>query len=163
MEYIINSATEGIDFSSYLDYLLTIRTRMPEHIYAFASDPRNFDLTASSSLHDAWLESLNVREQASGSRNEVRRLEVSLCLLGPYHDRLIHLSYSGVERYLFDAPNRAGDARFDHTAHGDLYTHEIRLVRDGVFVHEFVFERGGTLLVEFSGFSHREEMLKRDA
>ena len=76
---------------------------------------------------------------------------------------LIHLSYSGVERYLFDAPNRAGDARFDHTAHGDLYPHEIRLVRDGVFVHEFVFERGGTLLVEFSGFSHREEMLKRDA
>jgi len=98
MEYIINSAAEGIDFSSYLGYLLTIRTQMPEHIYAFASDPRNFDLTASSSLHDAWLESLNVREQASGSRNEVRRLEVNLCLLGPYHDRLIHLSYSGVER-----------------------------------------------------------------
>lgn len=132
---------------------------MPEHLYAFASDKGHFDLTARSSLHDAWLESLTVREEASGSRNEVRRLEVSICLLGPYHDRLIHLRYSGVERYLFDAPNRTDVARFDHTAHGDLYTHEIRLVRDGLFVHEFVFERGGTLLVEFSEFSHRQELL----
>jgi len=65
--------------------------------------------------------------------------------------------------YLFDAPNRAGNSRFDHTAHGDLYTHEIRLVRDRVFVHEFAFERGGTLLVEFTGFSHREEMLRRES
>jgi hypothetical protein len=162
MEYIINNTTEGIDYSRYLKYLLTIRADLPDHIYAFASDAKHFDLSAKSSLHDAWLESLTVREDASGSRNEIRRLEVKLCLLGPYHDRLIHITYSGVERYLFDSPAKTGVARYIHTAHGNLLTHEIRLETGGLFVHEILFERGSTLLVEFSGFSHREELFDAD-
>jgi hypothetical protein len=83
MEYIVNSATEGIDFATYSEYLLTIREELPEHIYEFALDFRHYDLNANASLHDAWLESLTVRELASGSRGEVRRLEVKLCFLGP--------------------------------------------------------------------------------
>lgn len=159
MKYILNDQTEGIDYATYSAYLETIKEALPDDIYRFASDERHFDLSSASSLHDAWLESLTVREITSGSRNEVRRLEVRLCLLGAYHDRIIHLSYSGVERYSFDSPARPGEQRYTHTAHGDLLTHEIRLGADGLFAHELLFERGSTLLVEFSGFSHAEELL----
>jgi hypothetical protein len=159
MEYILNDKVEGIDYTSYLKYLLTIRADLPDHIYDFASNSNHFDLSAASSLHDAWLESLIVREVASGSRNENRKLEVKLCLLGPFHDRLIHLTYSGVERYFFDSPAGPGEVRYAHTAHGNLLTHEIRLGMHGLFVHEILFERGSTLIVEFSGFSHLEEIL----
>jgi hypothetical protein len=163
MEYILNDKVEGIDYSAYLKYLLTIRADLPEHIYDFASNSNHFDLSAASSLHDAWLESLIVREVASGSRNENRKLEVKLSLLGPHHDRLIHITYSGVERYSFNSPARPGEARYTHTAHGDLLTHEIRLGPHGHFLHEILFERGSTLLVEFSGFSHHEEILGRNS
>jgi hypothetical protein len=61
MQYILNDKVEGIDYSRYLEYLHTIRHDLPRHIYDFASDPRHFDLSSTSSLHDAWLESLSVR------------------------------------------------------------------------------------------------------
>lgn len=159
MEYILNAKVDGIDHASYVEYLSTIRAELPDHIYDFASNLQHFDISSASSLHDAWLESLIVREVASGARSEIRRLEVRLALLGPYHDRLIHLTYSGVERYLFDSPSRPGEPRYTHTAHGDLLTHEIRLGAQGLFVHEILFERGSTLLIEFSEFSHHEEAL----
>lgn len=159
MKYILNEQVEGIDYAAYAAYLETIRHALPDHLYRFAADPRHFDLSAPSSLHDAWLESLTVRETASGSRNELRRLEVEICLLGPYHDRRIHLGYTGVERYIFDTPARPGEPRYTRTAHGDLLTHEIRLGDGDLFVHELLFERGSSLLIEFAGFSHREVML----
>jgi len=68
-------------------------------------------------------------------------------------------TYSGVACYSFDFPAKPGEARYVHTAHGDLLTHEIRLGTHGLVVHEILFERGSTFLVEFSGFSHQEEIL----
>jgi hypothetical protein len=157
MEHIINPESKGIDFDRYLAYLKTIQNKVPEHIYAFASDSRYFDFSSKTSLHDAWLESMTVRENTLGLRNEDRRLEIQLCLFGPYHDRHIHLKYSGVERYTFSTPSRHGEPRYTHTAHGDLLTHEIRLGENGLFVHEILFERGSTFLIEFADFSHHEE------
>jgi hypothetical protein len=161
MQYILNDKVEGFDYSRYLEYLQTVKRYFPDHIYDFASNSLHFDLSSTSSLHDAWLESLTVREFASGSRNEIRKLEVKLSLLGPYHDRMIHLTYSGVERYSFDSPARPGEPRYSHTSRGDLLTHEIRLGTHGLFVHELLFERGTTLLVEFSEFAHVEEPLDK--
>ena len=159
MEHIVNSETEGIDFTRYSAYVATIRKLIPPHVYSFASDSRYFDLSSHSSLHDSWLESLTIREVARGERKEIRRLEVAICLLGPFHDRRIHLSYSGVTLYTFDAPPHYGEPRFEHTAHGDLFTHEIRLGHDGLLVHELLFENGSTFLIECSDLRHSEEML----
>ena len=159
MEHILNSENEGIDFGRYSAYVASIREALPPHVYAFASDPRHFDLSSHSSLHDSWLETLTVREAASGERQEIRRMEVSLCLLGPFHDLRIHLHYTGVTRYELTAPPRYGEARYEHTAHGDLYTHEIRLGHDGLLIHELLFERGATLLVECADIRHSEESI----
>ena len=162
MEHIVNSQTEGIDFARYSAYVASIQHKLPPHVYSFASDPRYFDLSSHSSLHDAWLETLTVREAASGERHEVRSMEVALCLLGPFHDRRIHLHYTGVTRYSFTAPPRYGEPRYEHTAHGDLLTHEIRLGHDRLLIHELLFERDATLLIECSDIRHSEESITND-
>jgi len=64
--------------------------------YAFASHTDHFNLDSRSSLHDAWLEALTVRETASDERKQIRQLEIQVCLFGPYHDRRVHLNYTGV-------------------------------------------------------------------
>ena len=161
MEHILNSQTEGIDWKRYSDYVETIRHRLPPNVYTFASDPRHFDLDSPSSLHDAWLEACTIREAACGQRQEIRKLEIALCLLGPFHDRRIHLHYTGVTQYSFAAPARYGQPRYDHTAHGDLYTHEIRLGHEGLLVHEILFERDATFVIECSDIKHSEEMIVR--
>ena len=159
MEHIVNSETDGIDFKRYSAYIASIREMIPADVYSFASDSRYFDLNSHSSLHDSWLESLTIREVASGERKEIRRMEVAICLLGPFHDRRIHLHYSGVTLYTFDAPPHYGEQRFEHRAHGDLFTHEIRLGHDGLLIHELLFENDSTFLIECSGLRHSEEMI----
>lgn len=158
MEYILNSTSNNIDFSSYQQYLLSIKDRLPADVYAFASDAKYFDLQSPTSLHDAWLETCTIKESGTDNRNQNRTLEVHISLLGPFHDRQIHLSYRGVHSYNFenlhDGENSAGKEK----NHGDLYTHEIRLTPDGLLIHELLFERG-TFLIEFEEFQHAEEMV----
>jgi hypothetical protein len=162
MEHIVNSETEGIDWTRYSRYVESIRDQLPSHVLAFASDSRYFDLSSRSSLHDAWLESLTVIEVATGERQEIRRMEVSISLLGAYHDRRIHLHYTGVTRYSFSAPPRYGEPRYKHTAHGNLFAHEIRLGQDGLLVHELLFERDATFLIECSDIRHSEDRIAKD-
>jgi len=162
MEHILNGNPGEIDFYPYRAYIESIREKLPPHVYAFASDIRYFDLQSHSSLHDSWLESFTVREAASGERQEIRRMEIAIALLGPFHDLRIHLHYTGVTRYSFIAPSQYGNTRFDHTAHGDLFTHEIRLGHGGLLVHELLFERDATFLIECSDIRHSEEVIEHD-
>src|SRR5690606_7191039 len=99
MRYILNNKTDGIDFGRYAAYLESVQGLMPPHVYKFASDSKHFDLSSRNSLHDAWLEEVSVRELATGDRHEVRRAEIEMRLLGPFHDRRIHLLYEGVVSY----------------------------------------------------------------
>ena len=158
MEHILSSSGE-LQFGSYLAFLDSIKDRLPPHVHAFASDSRYYGVDSPSSLHDAWLETLTLREVASGERHEIRPLEIRLVFLGPMHDRRIHLHYRAVTRYLFTFE---GPAR-PPVSHGDLITHEIRLGKKGL-IHELLFEpgpagRGATLLIECSDLRHSEEMI----
>ena len=160
MEHIVNPSFAGIDFETYSAYVESIRHALPPHVYAFASDIRYFDFQSHSSLHDSWLEALTVSEPASGKRHEVRRLEIHICLLGPCHDLRIHLHYTGVTWYRFEAPPHYGNDRFEKSvAHGDLLTHEIRLGHEGRLLHEILFERDATLLIECADIRHSEELI----
>jgi len=160
MEYIYKKPGE-IDWFEYENYIHSIRAKLPEHIYAFASNPDHFNLESHSSLHDSWLESLVINEVASGERSEIRQLEVKVDLLGPFHDRRIHLHYFGVAQYSFNTPPRYGDSRYQHAGHGDLFTHEIRLGHNGLFIHELLFEREATFLIECADIKHSEELIKK--
>ena len=160
MEYIRDPQTGIIDFDRYSAYLQTIRHKIPAHVYAFASDSRHFDLTSSSSLHDAWLESLTVAEPATGERGEIRSVEITLQLLGPFHDCRIHLRYTGLRHYCFTMPGSI-QPEGRTINHGDLVTHEIRLAAENHLIHELVFETGATLLIVCDDILHSEEPVQQ--
>jgi hypothetical protein len=162
MEHILNGNSRVIDYSPYRAYVDSIRQQLPPHVYAFASDSRYFDLQSHSSLHDSWLESFTVREAASGKRQEIRRMEIAIALLSPFHDLRIHLHYTGVTRYSFIAPPQCGHLMYGHAAHGDLFTHEIRLGHEGLLVHELLFVSDATFSIECSDIRHSEEVIEHD-
>lgn len=158
IEHLFTAEAGHLDFKGYLRYVDSIQARLPAHVFAFASDPAHYDLQSRSSLHDAWLQSLSIAETAQGERQEVRRTEIRLSLLGPYHDRQIHLHYRGVEAYAFQNPSRHGEPRYTHTAHGDLLTHAVWVNSTGLLVHDIVFERGTTLRIECTDIQHVQEL-----
>ncbi len=158
MKYILDDKADIIHFDRYIEYIKTVRDSLPEHIYLFASNPAYFNLTSHSSLHDAWLENLIIQETASGDRHEFRGLEIKLSLLGPYHDRRIVLHYTGVKQYRCHAK-----AVSENLAHGDVFTHEIQFVADGIFSHEILFQEGGTILIECTNIVHSEEIISEQS
>jgi hypothetical protein len=103
---------------------------MPRHIFTFASDPRHHDLTSPDSLHDAWLEHLDIAEDRSADPREVR---VAICLLGPQHDRRIYLTYHRVRSYKMRAPVKSGHSMFAQHGHGDVLVHELVMLREVCF------------------------------
>jgi hypothetical protein len=69
----------------------------------FASESWYSDPSDHRCPHDAWLESCEIREPATGARNEIRTTEISIRLLGAYHDGHIVFRYSGVHRFVFSS------------------------------------------------------------
>ncbi len=143
-----------IDYQRYRTYLQSIREKLPEHVFLFAANPQHFDLSSHSSLHDSWLEQLTVRENAKAVRNEIRNLEIDILLVGPFHDRQIHLHYADVKQYSCSMPPNDRCA-----THGDLFTHEIRLSEAGLIVHELEFVQGAVLIIECADIIHSEKII----
>lgn len=157
MHYILDDQTAGINFCNYFSYLRSIEARLPKHIFEFASNPQHYDLTSHSSLHDAWLEGLTINEEP---RNKIGQLglEVHLVLLGPFHDRKIHLKYSQVKAVQFHWPSSSIGPEKE-PVHRDVITHEIRLDSDGLLTHELLFDQKRTLSISFRDFAHQEELI----
>lgn len=149
MKYIHDNEQGLTTFDGYFAYLESIRAQLPPHVFAFAKNPEHYDLRSRSSLHDAWVEFLEVYEASDGERQN-RATGIRICLLGAYHDRRIHLEYKEVKSYSFSSENAA-------RGHGDLLAHEVRVEGDNL-CHEIAFERG-TLLISCRDFTHREEPL----
>ncbi|MEI9998042.1 MAG: acyl-ACP--UDP-N-acetylglucosamine O-acyltransferase [Verrucomicrobiota bacterium] len=63
-----------IHYGRYLEYLETVRGLLPPDVHAFAADERYFSLDSPHTLHDSWLDSVEVRE----SRRRKDRLSRSL-------------------------------------------------------------------------------------
>ncbi len=86
-----NEITE--DFSSYIEYLDSIKHKISQSIYDFASDigRHNFDKR---SLHDSWLKNLKVE-----TNFETRYSDINIVLLGAYHDREFYLNFKEVRQY----------------------------------------------------------------
>src|SRR5258706_8378391 len=99
MKYIKDASGGGWDLKSYFGYLDDIKDRLPADLFAFARNADNYDLMSHQSLHDAWLNSVLMIENATGSRSEIRKVSIECRFLGPYHDLEIILLYSNVSRY----------------------------------------------------------------
>ncbi len=135
MEHLKRDASGTWQFDPYFAYLATIRDRLPAQVYAFASTWDHYALDNPRSLHDSWLEQIEVREAASGTRSEQRRTEMTLRLLGPMHDRIQVLRYRGVTDYRVQGTSSRADR----------------------LVHELLFANGAEIVVECGHLDYDEQ------
>ncbi|HSE25293.1 MAG TPA: hypothetical protein VLB68_26765 [Pyrinomonadaceae bacterium] len=141
-------------FAAYREYLESIREKLPASTYQFAIADWHYDPQSHECPHDAWVESLVISELFSGDRREKRRLEITVKLLGAYHDGYIDIVYQGVESYLLETP--AGfEAPPLNVGHGDWLRDEIRYSERGFVVHEIEFSRGTNWLIECTDIIYR--------
>jgi hypothetical protein len=153
VRYLLRDAEGVIQFDPYFEYIGTIADRLPHHVHEFASKWDHYNLENHSSLHDAWLETVEITET---TQDEARATQINLRLLGPYHDRRILLFYKDVMTYSI---NLSREKNWDVPARrgwfGDLLMHEVRLSETGLVLHELQFERG-LLEIECADFTHEE-------
>ena len=157
MKYVIPQNGGG-DYRPYARYLESVKHLIPAHLFAFAANPGNFDLSSPNSLHDAWLEEWSIAELALPNRPKKRLIEIKARFLGPQHDRHIFLTYKNVGKYAMQNPEEFEMPPFVGVGHGDLLIHELTVVRDGLFEHELRFRLGRVFSVHFTDFEHRVEI-----
>ena len=130
------------------------RERFPPRAYEFALAEWHYDHRDHRCPHDAWVESLLVKETASGTRQEIRAVEISVRLLGPYHDGAMSISYPGVRRYSLFQPHLVDRGRALPVAqHGDWLVDEVSASNHGrpeqrLAIHEIEFANGGIWTIE---------------
>jgi len=79
MKYVeIDKHTGAVSWDRYFEYLRSVQQQFPVELYSYAIDWKHYALDSVSSLHDGWLTCV---------RFAYRERELSLELLGPYHDR----------------------------------------------------------------------------
>jgi hypothetical protein len=145
---VLNKSSEreeiAIAFQAYTTYLESVRHVLPESAYAFAAARWHYDHTDHRCPHDSWLETLTISEPASGRRAEIRHVEISVRLLGAFHDGALELSYPGVSSYSLSSAS----AISRNGGHGDWLTDEIRLSEKNMVHHEVLFSNGSRWLIE---------------
>ena len=152
MKYIKTDARGFMTYDAYFEYLETIRDKLGENLYLFASDPERHNLSSHRSLHDAWIKSLTVKTSYGSPGSESTDGDVDLVLLGPYHDRILTLNYSGV---------RACNVDFQFCQNGrkrDLLYHELRH-ENGIVEHELVFDGDMSIEIFCTGLICTEQLL----
>jgi hypothetical protein len=138
-------------FDAYRKYLFANRSRFPPSAFALANSDWYFDFEDHRCPHDSWLESAQISESAGGDRSEIRRLTLTVRLLGAYHDGHIELAYSDMNAYEFKL------GQVDH-GHGDWRYDEFRVSDAGRVVHEIEwasFANKGSWLIEASDVTYR--------
>jgi hypothetical protein len=132
-------------FKRYHKYLESVRASLPASPYEFAAAPWHYDHNDHRCPHDSWVESVVIRENSSGSRHEIREIEIVVRLLGAYHDGYLELVYTGVVSYSFLAKRSTAP---DNKGHGDWLIDEIRLSEGNLVLHEIAFWSGSHWLIE---------------
>jgi hypothetical protein len=132
-------------FNAYLDYLQSLRGKLPNSAYEFAVADSHYDPAAHECPHDGWVESLTISEPHE--RGQKRTIEISLRLLAAYHDGYIKLDYQDVRSYSMRTPADFKAPPLG-VGHGDWLTDEIPLSEDGLVLHEIEFSRGSRWIIE---------------
>ena len=152
MKFIKQDERGFTSFDNYFAYIASIKERLDERLFAFASDPSRYDLNSKGSLHDAWIQSMQIEADHGYNGKHVDRSDISLTLLGPFHDRLHVLQYFDVKwssiNLQFGGQNR----------HKDLLLHELRW-ENGLLQHQFEFDGGGVLEFHCLNIEYQEHML----
>lgn len=138
-------------FDNYRVYLQANSNTFPPSAYSLATSNWYFDPADRRCPHDGWLESVTIDELSSGPRHEVRSCELTIRLLGAYHDGHIEFVYPDVRAYDMKMITLK-------KGHGDWTYDEFRLSESGRVIHEIEWARSedtGRWLIEAADVFHR--------
>ena len=132
---------------AYTQYLQSIKESLPASAFQFATTQWHYDHNDHRCPHDSWVESLTIKEPAGGDRLQHRSVEISVRLLGAFHDGRILIDYADVQRYSLERPETLA-------GHGDWLVDEIRLSENGLVLHEVLFRTDCRWLIEARDMVH---------
>lgn len=139
-------------FDPYFSYIESVKSELPAHLYAFASDFSRYELNGSKTLHDAWLEEVKISTRYEHDSNAIAASGVVLRLRQALGGT-ITMAYSGVQAFEYrNVPNRWPDRATD------LLVHEFSVESDGFYSHTLVFDNDVVMKVLFRDFSLEESV-----
>ena len=149
MKYVrFDADSVAYDWDPYFAYLSAQKSRFTAELFAYASNWNLYSFDSRDSLHDSWLQTVQLSGGGGGAVVETIELE----LLGAYHDRLHVLTYTGVKEFAIRLSATAGaNSR-------DLLVHEFRAEQDA-FVHELLFAEEQSISIAFGSFSSKQQLL----
>ncbi len=144
------------DFQDYLNYINSIKNDISKTLYKFAVNEKHYDLDSPESLHDAWVEYINITEKSSGLRNDSRSSRIEIKLLGPQHDRFITLIYDNVLSLNLDTHNLL------NKGWGDLISHRVRFSNTNSYPIHDLKCANGNISIGFELFSYKYDRIGAD-
>lgn len=120
----------------YQKYLSDNKHRFPLSAFEFASAEWHHNFRDHKALHDSWLVDVSIQESDS---KENRVTDITLKLLGAYHDGHMFIKYSNVKSY------QIGSSTSKHTS---IDRDEVRLSENGHVLHEIVWWQDFVWLIE---------------
>jgi len=120
----------------YDEYLARNKSCFPESAFDFAIADWHHNYRDHKALHDSWLIESRIIET---SQNDMREVNITLKLLGAFHDGNLSLHYKGVKSY------QIGSSTAGHTS---INRDEIRLSENGFVLHEIELWQEERWLIE---------------
>lgn len=132
---------------AYEAHLETVVPKLPDATKAFVSSKWYQDWNHHDCPHDAWLMDLALK--ACVKSDEDRTLDLTLKLLGAYHDRILTFSYRNVTFCDFEIQKQGR-----HNT-GDWLRDEFDVLENGFISHEILWQLGKSwkIVSESVGFS----------
>ena len=140
-------------WNDYQHYLGSIAEHLTPETLAFAIAPWHYDTSDPRCPHDAWLERLLIEETVPDDECHLLKVNITVRLLGAYHDGHIELRYEGVNEYPLSTSRNDVPLPGVDSGHGDWLYDEVRLSANGFALHEAEFSRGGHWLIECESMS----------
>jgi hypothetical protein len=134
-------------WTAYREYLDSVKARLAPGALSYATSEWHIDQQSHKSPHDGWLESVLVQEPSTGVRKEQRSIEIVIDVLASVQDGKIRFTYSGVRSYAIGAPGEFAMPPLN-VGHGDWLADEVRVSDRGLVLHEILFSRGATWMIE---------------
>lgn len=139
-------------YDKYLQYLESIKNRLPLNVYNFAVNEWHYNTDDNRCLHDSWVESILISEQPTKNKTWERKLKIDLVLLGAQHDQNLCIQYEQVRNYTL-AKNLDARKNSDIVAHGDWLIDEISIADDDFVLHHILFSNNAKWVIEFKDLS----------
>jgi len=135
-------------FAAYKKYLESIRNRLPENVFEYATASWHYNRNDLRCPHDARLLRMQFEENV-----EDENFSIIILLKGAYSRAQLQYRYNNVAHYKLGESNKLKPPVESY--HGDFLMDEIALSKSGRVIHEILFSKGSKFFIECSTFEYK--------